>query len=140
MKSVDLPSHFGRQHRDFIKIMINYKEFKQLIVSTEPILLIPTKSQMISQVQAQRGGNPKSQPHLSIHPEAKPIKSVLNHRSREEDSIGVLTVPQDLCKKKLERIEQKNWLKYKDYHFNYLRVVKSKFPLILLQKYQTMKE
>ena len=50
------------------------------------------------------------------------------NRSREEDSIGVLTIPQYLCKKKLERIEQKNWLKYKDYHFNYWELQNRKFP------------
>ena len=76
--------YFSRQHRDFIKIMIKYKEFKQLIVSTKPTLL--SNPRMISQVQAQRGGNLKSQPHLSIHPK----------KSEEEDSIGVLTIPNDL--------------------------------------------
>ena len=31
--------YFSRQHRDFIKIMIKYEEFKQLIFSTKPTLL-----------------------------------------------------------------------------------------------------
>ena len=80
--------HFGRQHRDFIKIMIKYEECKQLIFSTKPILFIPTNPRMISQVQAQRGGNQSL--NLTSYPPQK---------SKEEDSIGVLTVPNDFKKK-----------------------------------------
>ena len=46
--------------------------------------------QNISQIRAQREGNPKSQLYLSIHPQNK---------SREEDSSGVLTIPHDFKKK-----------------------------------------
>ena len=39
MKSVDLPHITGRQHRDFIKIMINCKEFKQYWIQPNQFFL-----------------------------------------------------------------------------------------------------
>ena len=76
---------------------------------------------MISQIQAQREGNPKSQLYLSIHPQNK---------SREEDSIGVLTIPHDF-EKEIGEAEQKNWLKTKITILNIDTIEKSKIPLIL---------
>ena len=51
---------------------------------------------MMSQIQAQRGGNKVSTSPL-FHP-----------KPQEEDSLGVLTIPNDLCKKKTRKAEQKN--------------------------------
>ena len=74
-----------------------------------------------------REGETKSQPHLSIHPQ----------KSKEEDNIGVLTIPNDL--KRNRRCWTKELVKItKITILNYLRVAKSKIPLIL-QKYRLWK-
>ena len=78
--------------------MINYKEFKQYWIQLNQLFLsqpFPTCYKF-----RPREGETKSQPHLPIHPQ----------KSKEEDSIGVLTVPNDL--KEIGEVEQKNWLKY----------------------------
>ena len=73
------------------------QRFQTINRLTRPILFIPTIPHIWLN-QAQREGNPKSQPYLSIHPK----------KPKEEDSIGVLTIPYDLCKKKTRKAEQKN--------------------------------
>ena len=59
-------------------------------------LLSNPKNPESRQIQAQRGGN-------------KVLTSPLFHpKPQEEDSLGVLTVPYDLCKEKMRKAEQKN--------------------------------
>ena len=76
----------------------------------------------ISQIQS-RDGETQSLNHTSLSTNKK------SNKPREEDNIGVLTVPQDLCKE-TRKVEQKNWLKNQDYLF-ILGIVKSKIPVKL---------
>ena len=93
-ETCEFTPYFGRQHREFIKFMIKYaKHFKQLDHFNQTNSFYPNQIPNDKTNSGPERGKLKSQPHLSIHPKAKPIKSVLNHRSREEDSIGVLTIP-----------------------------------------------
>ena len=68
-----------------------------------------------------RGGNPKSQPHLS--PPKHPI-------GREEDRSGVLTIPPNLFKKELERLNEE-LVKKPRLPFNYWQLKNGKIPLTL---------
>ena len=93
MKSVDLP-HLFRQHRDFIKIMIKYKDFKQYWIQPDQSFFPnPNKSQSVPWE-----GETRSLNCTSPHPKTP-------NRSREEDSIGVLTVPSNLFKKETGKAE-----------------------------------
>ena len=89
--------HFGREHRDFIKIMIKCEEFKQYWIQPNQFFF-PNQTLVIIVKSRPRDGETKSQLLISIHPQNKP---------REEDSIGVLTIPQDLYKKQLERLNKR---------------------------------
>ena len=80
MKSVDLP-HVFRQHRDFIKIMIKCKDFKYKIQPDQSFFPNPKKSKLVPWE-----GETRSLNCTSPHPKTP-------NRPREEDSIGVLTVP-----------------------------------------------
>ena len=71
------------------------QRFQTISCLTRPILFIPTIPHIWLN-QAQRGGNKVSTSPL-FHP-----------KPQEEDSLGVLTVPYDLCKKKMRKAEQKN--------------------------------
>ena len=53
-----------------------------------------------------REGETKSQCHLSF----------THNKPKEENNIGVLTIPNDLCKKKQERLT-KELVENQDYHF-----------------------
>ena len=73
------------------------QRFQTINCLTRPILFYPTpKNPESNQIQAQRGGNKVSTSPL-FHP-----------KPQEEDSLGVLTIPYDLCKKKMRKAEQKN--------------------------------
>ena len=78
--------HFGRQHRDFIKIMIKCEAFNQLIEFNKTNSFYPNHSQRMTNSGPERR-----------KPEVSTITSLSTHKkSKEEDSIGVLTVPNDL--------------------------------------------
>ena len=87
-----------KQYRDFIKIMIKYKEFKQYWIQQNQFFF-PNHSPHMTNSGPGRGKQSLNLTSLSTH-----------KKSKEEDNIGVLTVPNDL--KEIREVEQKNWLKY----------------------------
>ena len=89
--------------------MIKYEEFKQYWIQPNQSFF-PNQFPNDKSNPGPETGKLRFQPLISIHPQNKP---------REEDSIGVLTIPHDLYKKATRKVEQKNWLKYQDYHFKY---------------------
>ena len=77
--------------------MIKCEEFKQYWIQPNQSFF-PNQTLVIIVKFRPRDGETKSQPLISIHPQNKP---------REEDSIGVLTIPHDLYKKQLERLNKR---------------------------------
>ena len=60
--------HFGRQHRDFIKIMIKYEDFKQYWIQPNQSFF-PNQTPNDKSNSGPERGKPKPQPYLSIHPQ-----------------------------------------------------------------------
>ena len=124
--------YFSRQHRDFIKITIKYKDFKHYWIQPDESFF--PNPRIISHNSVPREGETQSLNHaLSIHTPKIPNKP------RQEDNSRCLNHIPWLIQKETGKAETKNWLKPQDYHFKYWWIVKSKIPLIL-QEIRTIKE
>ena len=118
MKSVDLP-HLFRQHRDFIKIMIKYKDFKQYWIQPDQSFF----PNPISHNQYPERGKPE----VSTAPLPTP-----KHPIGQERKTASVSLPYPLTYSKINwKGWMKNWLKNQDYHFIIDTIEKSKIPLIL---------
>ena len=92
-----------------------------MLNTTRPVLFSQPQQVKIS---ALRGGNPKSQLHLSPTPKHP-------NRPREEDSSGVLTMyPMTYSKRNLERLNEE-LVKKPRLPFLLLTIEKSKIPLVV---------
>ena len=108
-----------RQYRDFTKIMIKYKDFKQYQIQPDQSFFPNPRQSQLSQYQIPWEGETQSLNRTSPHPK-HPI-------GREEDSSGVLTVPPNLFKKELERLNEE-LVKKPRLPFNYWQLKNWKFP------------